>query len=732
MRHEASRQILWNIDNWYDVYLMYGLLLVASALCFIGLYRRTELWLSGQPAPEHTGRYFQRFRDMFRGGLMQSGVVRDKLPALAHTMIYLGFIVLLFATTMVFIHQDLRIKIYQGEFYLAVTLLADLFGFAALLGCALLAYRRYVLLPDQLHSKGTDATLLIYIALLIVQGFALEGLRIHATNDPWASYSPIGWLFAKSVWFLSERSTREIHYFTWWFHTLTVYSALIIFPYSKFFHILASSLNLYFKKSGRQKGSLAPVGDIEALMNSGEEVSFGLGTIKDYSWKQLMDLDACTSCGRCQDACPAYKTGKPLSPKWVILDTRNHALALQSQGKLSASKLPSSAIGFDNIMLDSFLKDSGLTAEANGGYAAQGAYRALNALTQTSALSIGNNSEQMIAGEVIDPEVFWSCTTCYACVEACPVGINHVDQIIGNRRNLALMRGEIPEEAQRTLRSLENRGNPYGAPEDRIKWTEGISVPLLKAGDSVDILFWVGCVSSFDPRKQKIAKALVQIFNKAGINYGILGNLESCTGDPAKRLGEENLFQVLAKQNIATFKSVNFKRLVTNCPHCFNSFKNDYPEFGGISTEPVQILHHSQFLMELLDKNQLNLKDKEQVQNITFHDPCYLGRYNDEYEAPRESLKKIKGLKILEMEKSRNKGMCCGAGGGHFWMDKKVGERVNFVRAEQAHATGAETIATACPFCLQMMEDGTVGISPNSPKAVRDIAEIIADSLELK
>jgi heterodisulfide reductase subunit C/nitrate reductase gamma subunit len=559
MKTEASREILWNIDNWYDVYLMYGLLVVAFALCAAGVYRRCELWLSGQSAEEHTGNLIIRFRDLFNRGLMQSGVVRDKLPALGHTLIYLGFIVLLFATTIVFIHHDLRIKIYQGEFYLAVTLLADLFGLAALMGCALLAYRRHFMQPDQLHSKAADSFFLAYIALLIVQGFLLEGLRIHATNDPWASYSPVGYLVAKGSWFLSERATREIHYAMWWFHTLTVYAALILLPYSKFFHILSSSLNLFFKRSGRPAGQLKPIGDIEEILSKGDEVTFGLGTIKDYTWKNLLDLDACTSCGRCQDACPAYNTGKPLSPKWLILDTRNHALALQSKGQLVASKLPSNAVQFDNLMLQNFLSTSGLNeSEDSFAYDAGGSFRAQNALVQSSALKLGSSTEQLIAGEVIDPEVFWSCTTCYACVEACPVGIDHVDQIMGNRRNLALMRGEIPDEAQRTLRSLENRGNPYGAAEDRIKWTEGLSVPFLKPGSSVDILFWVGCVSSFDARKQKIAKALVQIFNRANLNYGILGSLENCTGDPARRLGEENLFQVLAKQNIKTLKSINF------------------------------------------------------------------------------------------------------------------------------------------------------------------------------
>jgi Fe-S oxidoreductase len=331
----------------------------------------------------------------------------------------------------------------------------------------------------------------------------------------------------------------------------------------------------------------------------------------------------------------------------------------------------------------------------------------------------------------MDPAVFWSCNTCYACVQACPVGINHVDQIVENRRNLALMHGEIPHEAQSTLRALENRANPYGDPNDRANWLEGLDVTILKPGDSVDYLYWVGCVSAYDPRKQKIARSLVTIMNHAGLSFGILGTAEGCTGDPARRLGEENLFQTLAKNNIETLSKITFKVLVANCPHCFNTIKNEYPEFGNLGGgRSPEIIHHSQLLRRLLADGKISLSDEgPDAGAITFHDPCYLGRYNDEYEAPRAALKKVKGLAILEMEESREKGLCCGAGGGHFWMDLKIGERVNVIRTEQAAATGATRIATACPFCMQMMEDGVKLTNNESALDVRDIAEVIAERL---
>ncbi len=726
---EASREIMWNVGHIGNSIAMYTLFALSLAIASLGFLRHVELWISGKTAPELKGNYLTRFKNLFVWGAAQKGVVRSKIPAIAHTLVYVGFLVLLFTTTMVMLDHDFGIKIYHGRFYLLLTILSDVLGFGVLVGCLIFAHRRLLSKPDLIHSKPADYLFLGVLALLIIQGFLLEGLRIYATNDPWAYFSPIGLLFSKFFWFLSIKATKSLHFITWWFHTITVFLVFALAPYTKFFHIISSSINLFFKDSGRHKGALKSPGDLEAMMEGEEEFSLGLESIKDYSWKQILDLDACTSCGRCQDACPAYNSGKPLSPKWLILDTRNHAVALHSEDKLRKSFIPKFLRTFDKFLTDTFfLSYSGVNKTENG-FNASGEYRAKNPLTQTSVKSLGINADERIAGGVIDPDVFWTCTTCMACVEACPVGINHVDQIVENRRNMVLMHGEIPNEAQTTLRALENRANPYGAPEDRINWTDGLDVPILKEGDSVDILYWVGCVSSFDPRKQKIAQALVKIFNKLEISYGILGKTESCTGDPARRLGEENLFQILAKQNIATLNSVNYNTLISNCPHCFNTIKNEYSEFGDIGNgKTPKILHHSQYLTKLLKEGKLNLKEGTE-ESFTFHDPCYLGRYNDEYEAPRKALKAVKGLKIIEMKESRNKGKCCGAGGGHFWMDLKIGERVNTQRVEQAAETGAKNIATACPFCMQMLEDGIKATGRDAEMNVRDIAEVIADNL---
>jgi Fe-S oxidoreductase/nitrate reductase gamma subunit len=722
---------MWNLNTLPNVVALYGLLVVALAIGVNGILQRCLFWRSGRPSPESLGHWLCRLDDLIQHGFFQRKVSRGKGgSAIAHLLVYFGFLVLTFTTTMVFIHHDLGIKIYQGQFYLWVTMFSDVFGFLLLAGVIYFGYRRYMQKADPVHVSPNDSFLLVMLAVLVVQGFALEGLRIHATNDPWQLYSPIGWLFAEAVWFLPVDRTKDIHFVMWWFHTLTVYAFVALFPYTKFFHMVSSPLNLFFARTERPKGALPFIGDIEKVMETGEEFALGLGTIKDYTWKNLLDLDACTSCGRCQEVCPAYITGKPLSPKWIILDTRNHGHALQAKGELPAQPDSKPGAMLDRLLMANVALPFNNLHQNDGGFSSAGVYRAQNELVQNAVRTLGGSADAKIAGDVIDPMAFWSCNTCLACVEACPVGINHVDQIVGNRRHMTMMEGQLPHEAQATLRSLESRANPYGPPEDRTKWLDGLNVKQLQPGESVDYLYWVGCVSAFDPRKQKIAKSLVTIMQRAGLSFGVLGSMEGCSGDPARRLGEENLFQTLAKQNIELLKSVSFKTLVANCPHCFNTIKNEYPQFGNLGEgRRPEIIHHSVLLRRLLEDNKLPLKE-EALKEVTFHDPCYLGRVNDEYEAPRKTLTAVKGLKILEMERSREKGLCCGAGGGHFWMDLKIGERVNSVRAEEAAKTGASTVATACPFCMQMMEDGVKLTNNEATLDVRDIAEVIAERLQ--
>ncbi|MDZ4784598.1 MAG: (Fe-S)-binding protein [bacterium] len=523
MEEVATREILWNVNTLPNIITMYAIMVLSMIVGFCGLFSHAQLIAQGKEDPKHLGSIFIRFGDAIKDVLFQKRTIREKTAGFAHSFIYIGFIALLFTTTMVFIDNDLGIRIYQGDFYLAVTLLSDTLGFGVLIGLAIFAHRRYVKKSDLIHNQSADKLLLSLLALLIAQGFILEALRIHhgevsGTPDKWALYSPVGYLLSKIFWSFSANVAKNMHFIMWWFHSLTVFFFIAVLPYTKFLHIIASSANLYFRRSGRVAGALKSPGDIEKMVESGQEFAIGLGTIKDYTWKQLLDLDSCTSCGRCQEVCPAYVTNKPLSPKWMILDTRNHALSLHADGKFGDSKLPSPLKSMDNFLLKNMLlfksglvKNSSESLKEGYHYQNDGKFRAKNELVQKSALNLGSNADQRISGEVMSQDVFWSCTTCMACVEACPVGINHVEQIVENRRNMVLMQGEVPTEAQKALKALENRGNPYGPPQDRINWIEGLDVPILKAGEAVDYLYWVGCVSAFDKRKQKIARSLVTI-----------------------------------------------------------------------------------------------------------------------------------------------------------------------------------------------------------------------------
>ena len=579
----ASREILWNVSSLPNVVTMYVLFAVSMLICGWGIWKRYTVWAAGAPADDRLGQYAERFKILFIDVLGQRRVNRERKARGFHTLIFWGFLVLLFTTTMVFIDHDLGIRIYQGHFYLAVTLLSDLFGLGLLLGVAYAIYIRYVEKPDRLHSTNADIAMLAMLGLMGVQGFLLEGLRIQATSDPWAWYSPVGLLFGSFFWSLSGDALRLLHFIIWWFHTITVFTFFALLPYTKFLHIVTSSANLFFKNISRPKGALPFPGDLEKIMEdalsdeSAEDFHIGVSTLENLSWKTRLDLDACTSCGRCQSVCPAYNSGKALSPKWLILDTKAHMHGTFLKEGHSGSAFSKPLDTIDRALLEHISLDRTLGKEDQIKFR-----RADNELVQKSAKLVGTDPSTPLAGGVMEEDVFWSCTTCRACMEVCPVGIDHVDYIVEARRSMALMEGNLPAEAQASLRAIETRGNPFGPAEARSDWTDDLDVPFVKEGDSVDILYWVGCVSAFDKRKQKIAKSMTQILNASGESWGILGNLEKCTGDPGRRLGEENLFQASAKSNIELLQSISFKTIVANCPHCFNSIKNEYPQLGQI------------------------------------------------------------------------------------------------------------------------------------------------------
>ncbi|MBA7638904.1 EtfAB:quinone oxidoreductase [subsurface metagenome] len=566
----------------------------------------------------------------------------------------------------------------HGGFYLGYSVVTDIFGILVLVGVILAIIRRYVQKPDRLDSKFDDLIALLLIMAVVVTGFIVEGVRIAATelqtNPDWAPWSPGGYVIALALSGLSQGTLLIWHRVWWWLHMVIAFGAIayVCLYWNKLWHIIVSPINVFFRNL-EPRGALVAI-DIEATE------TFGASKIEDFTWKHLMDLDACTQCGRCQDNCPAYLSGKPLSPKKVVQDLKANLL----------ERAP--------ILLKS---------KSNGGKD-----------------NPGTDTRTMI-GEVILEDEIWNCTTCFACHEVCPVCIEPMVKIIEMRRNLVLEQASIPETGEGALRSIEARGHPWrGTTLSRTDWAEGLDVKTLAEDSDIDILFWVGCTEALEERSLKVAQATVKILKLAGINFGILGTEETCCGDPARRLGNEYLFQLQAQGNIELFKNYGIKKIVTACPHCYNTLKHEYPQFGG----EFEVIHHSELIAQLLQEDKLRIiKGSSGV--VTYHDSCYLGRYNNIYEPPRQILNSMPDVTLVEMERNRERVFCCGAGGGHLWLEEqKKGERINEMRTEQAMAVKAQLIATACPYCLQMFEDGIKSKEAEESLKVMDIAELVAES----
>jgi Fe-S oxidoreductase/nitrate reductase gamma subunit len=676
---EPTREIYGNIVGGEVVYLF---MLVSFGLLGWALYQRLRLWQQGRPDNrfEDLGR---RLKAMLIHGLGQQKTLREGTPGLLHFLMYSGFIVLFIGTLMVAVQEDLGIEFLHGPFYLFYSVTLDVFGLLCLIGVAGLTYRRYVIKPTGLDNRPEDLIILVWFLTVLGSGFLVEGARIGGTelnqHPDWAVWSPVGALIAVVLrgFGVSESQFLFWHRLWWWTHMVITFGFLTYIGYSKLSHLIFSPLNIMLHKF-RAKGELAPIANLDKALEGDEaaleSVRFGAAKLSDFTWKQLLDLDACTRCGRCQDNCPAWLSGKPLSPKFVILDLQRH-MHDTAKGVLAGVEDPYHGVS--------------------------------------------------MIGDVITEDVLWSCTTCRACEENCPVSIEHVDTIVDMRRNLVLEQGRMPDTAEAALRSLEQRGHPWrGTQETRTSWTEGLDIPLIADNPDAEYLFWVGCTGALVDRNIRVTKALARILQEAGVSFAILGEEESCTGDPARRLGNEYLFQMLAQQNVAMLKSYNVRKIVTHCPHCFNTLKNEYPQFGG----NFEVMHHSQLIAQLLKEGRLT-PSQEMAAKVTYHDACYLGRHNDVFAEPRQTLQAIPGIQTEEMQWNQRKGLCCGAGGGHAFMEVNIGRRVNHMRTEQAIETGASVVATGCPFCMQMFEDGIKAKGAEERLRVHDIAELIAESL---
>jgi len=559
--------------------------------------------------------------------------------------------------------------IEHSSFFFYYAWVMDIAAPFIMVGALWAIIRRYVVRPPRLEGEQTVEAMVILVTVLIhpLTHLFKEATGIALGYAPvglGASLPPISNALSNLFAGAGTGSIEAANIAFFWAHWGFVLFVLVFIAYSRYLHMIASMFNVLFQ-SPPPKGALRPI-DLE------KEETFGASKITDFTWKQLLDLYSCVIYGQCQEVCPATASGKTLNPKKLINDLKDHLL------------------------------------------------------TEGPVLVKGGEPTKALVGEVITEEVIWACTTCRACQEVCPVSVEHINKIIDLRRNLVMEQAKVPETAEGALRSIEDRGHPWrGTTLSRTDWAEGLKIKTLAEDKNIDILFWVGCTGALEERSTKVVQATARLLKIAGVNFGILGTEESCCGEPARRLGNEYLFQMQAEKNIELLKGYGVKRIVTACPHGYNTLKNEYPQFGG----NFEVVHHTQLIAQLIKEGKLKIT-KGRGELVTYHDPCYLGRYNDIYQPPRQVIKNIPGIKMVEMERNRENSFCCGGGGGHMWLEESTGRRINEMRTEQALETKAQTVVTACLFCLQMFDDGIKAKAAEEKLKVMDIAELIAASVE--
>jgi len=625
----------------------------------------------------------RRFAD-FRAGVWMKTLLRDPAAGIMHSCIYFGFIGLFMATVLLEIDHQLpgSLKFLHGTMYQAYAFGADLAGVVFLVGIGWAIVRRYIQRPYRIRikTKPEDAVILGTFLLIGVTGFMTEAGRIALLGKPaFEKWSFVGYPLSGLVDTWSASGLRDAHRWLWTIHVVAFLVFLAILPVTKLRHMFTSPMNMYLKDRERPKGAMKPMPN---LMETDLE-SFGAVKIEDFTWKQLFDTDACTVCGRCTSVCPAHATGKPLDPREIVLKV-GEVMAATGAPQVSP---PVGVVGDIAVSADSVF-------------------------------------------ERITSEELWACTSCKACDEICPVNIEILDKIFDMRRYLSLMESDFPVELGNTYRSMENSGNAYGLNQgERGDWADQLEgVEIVEAGSPLnhEYLYFVGCAGSFDDRNKKTSRALAKLLQRAGIDFAILGPSELCNGDQARRSGNEYIFQMLAMQNVEAFNSMGVTKIITQCPHCFNVIKNDYPQIGG----NYEVMHHSQLLDELVADGRLSLTGASLAERVTYHDSCYLGRHNDVYLAPRRVVGSLAGIDLVEMPRNGTKGMCCGAGGARMWMEESTGKKVNTERSQEAIATGASRIAVACPFCYVMFDDGVKGEGKDEEVQVQDIAEILWEAIE--
>ena len=692
---QPFRADLWYLPQWAEP-VHWALVILCGFVVAYGLWTRVRLWRIGRPAlrTDHLGR---RLGGLLLYALGQRRVLAQAYPGLMHGLIFYGFFAFFIGTSLVGVQLDLGIPFLRGGFYLWFEAVLNAFMLLFLLGLALAAFRRYILRPQRINIRRDDALILGLLAFIALTGLWIEVLRLRGQQPTWAAWSWLGNALAH-LFGPAKALPPPLYPWVYWIHQLAVFGLVASLPYTKFRHVVTAPLNILFRR-------LDPPGALPKIENIEEaEWPLGAGSIDCLTWKQLLDTDACTECGRCQDACPAHAAGQPLSPKKLVIDLRDRM-----------AEYPGALWRWQEPIV-----------------------KALPWLRRL-ALGSGTAAEKSLVGDVIHDETLWSCTTCRACEQECPVFIEPVSDIVEMRRHLAMEEGRLPDSLAGALRSTERQGNPWGqARHQRADWAAGLDVPLMSGSGKADVLFWVGCAGSYDPRNQKVSRALVQIMRAAGVDFAILGQEESCNAEWTRRAGEEYLYQQQAQQNVETLRQYQFKRIVTACPHCFNTLKNEYPQFlspdfGSLADSRSlvggwEVLHHSQLIQELLAAGRIRPKQGAALR-AAYHDSCYLGRYNGVYTAPRQALASIPGLRLAELSRSRERGFCCGGGGGSMWMEQEADKRVNAVRLDEVARLNPALLATACPFCLIMLGEALAARPQAGTTQLQDIAEVVAAAL---
>lgn len=659
---EITREIYWNVGHGLWTLLpMYVIAIISIFILISASKKRLRIYRQGLPV-NRTDLPGKRIIDTLKNIILQKKVIRVTAPGIFHGLFFWCFLLLLIGTALIVVQADFTdlffdIKFLQGAFYKIFSLVLDLAGIVAIISLALLFVWRYLFRWQGREDNSGYILMHALMMTILLTGFVIEGSRMAVTEigTPLAYWSPGGLLVAQSLSWIGEDELRFVHKSIWWLHLFLVAGFIALIPSTKFRHILTTSTNYFFT-------DLGPKGKLASLDLQDEDAeTFGATSVVNMTWKDIFDADACTSCERCQDRCPAYATGKPLSPMKLI-----HQLGEAARSSPGANFI-----------------------------------------------------------DILGKDALWSCTTCRACQEICPASIEHVGKIVELRRSMVLMEGEFPgEEVMAAMEQTEINGNPFGSGyATRGDWAAELGVPTLAEDSDIDILYFVGCYSSFDKRNIRVAKSFIALCKASGIKAGILGKEEKCCGEPIRKMGNEYLYQSLAAENIEKITSYGVKRIVATCPHCFNTLKKDYPDLGLAG---VEIEHHSVFLDRLLTTGKLVIKAAPL--SCTYHDSCYLGRHNDIYDAPR-SIIRMAGGTLVEMEKNRAEAFCCSAGGGRILAEEKLGERMNVKRVQMAAALGREVLVSNCPFCLTMFEDGVKGAEVDQILAPRDIAEILVERL---